>query len=191
MLFAKLYGIPVVAIASRNSHYRKDQLEMLGQSIANFTHPFIDGLSDYVADTLEQSVEWAKTNAPASSTKTQPTKERSYLLAAIRYYLTTQLQQDKSMREIFEQDPVRDSGVEDRPIAHDERVRAQARAQVLCQLFPSLLPRAIHGIISLRLSVAVDIQTFAHEPRGAGQCVIKKNPVPKSRRPKRVVDVLR
>jgi hypothetical protein len=83
MLAAKIWGKPVVAIAPRNGHYRRDLLEHFGQEIENWQHPFVAGLSDAVMETVEEAARWI------ASFLEKPTsvKDASVLDKAIEYFL--------------------------------------------------------------------------------------------------------
>jgi hypothetical protein len=57
MMFASTKCIPVITWAPRNSHYRKDFIpDVFGEDLANWTHPFIQGLSDFVVETLDEAI---------------------------------------------------------------------------------------------------------------------------------------
>ncbi len=58
MMWAKINEIPVVTLAPRNSHYHKDEVEMLGQTLPNWVHPFVESLSDTLVETPAQGAEW-------------------------------------------------------------------------------------------------------------------------------------
>lgn len=56
MMFAASRGIPVIAWVPRETHYRRAKvLDVFGEDLSDWLHPFIRGLSDYVVETLEQA----------------------------------------------------------------------------------------------------------------------------------------
>ena len=83
MVIAKMMGKPVVAVAPRNSHYRRDVLNHFGKEISNWQHPFMTGLSDRVADTVKEAAEWIRefVDSPGKI------KNGDVVEEAIRYYL--------------------------------------------------------------------------------------------------------
>jgi hypothetical protein len=50
MMWAKVNGIPVVSWAPKDTHY----------NASNFIHPFVNGLSDKVAENIEEGAKWIK-----------------------------------------------------------------------------------------------------------------------------------
>jgi septum formation protein len=60
MLAAKIWRKPVVAIAPKNGHYRRDLLKHFGQDIEDWRHPFIFGLSDAMVESVEEAARWVK-----------------------------------------------------------------------------------------------------------------------------------
>jgi hypothetical protein len=64
MMFAANNGIPVITWAPEDSHYRRKLVpNVFGEDLRNWTHPFIFGLSDYVADSLEQAMTQVQAHA--------------------------------------------------------------------------------------------------------------------------------
>lgn len=98
MMWAKVNKIPVVAWAPRNTHYRKDQTTLLDVSIENFIHPFVESLSDLVADDLIEGSKWI--DATLSDPKAT-IKGIQHIGAAMQYYKEGQLHQDKPMQELL------------------------------------------------------------------------------------------
>ena len=88
MTIAKFYGIPVIALVTRNTHYRMDKLsDVCGEDLTNWIHPFAYGLSDVVVETLAEAIEWIKKhNAPPPPRSA----ERRTFQDAINYYLKVQ-----------------------------------------------------------------------------------------------------
>jgi hypothetical protein len=84
MLAAKLWGKPVVAIAPRNGHYRRDRLDHFGQEIENWEHPFLFSLSDAVVESVEEAAGWVR----GFLDKPVPVKDSSVLDEAIGYFIS-------------------------------------------------------------------------------------------------------
>jgi hypothetical protein len=117
MTFAKLHGIPLVAIVRRNSYYFQDELEYLGQRVSPFIHPFVAGPSDFVAESVADAARWVRdiVNAPESRIKNSET-----FLDAIKRYVHHSLTRDTPMRDHVTTDTRLRSKIEQligRPIA--------------------------------------------------------------------------
>ncbi len=84
MLAAKIWGKPVVAIAPKNGHYRRDLLEHFGQEIEDWQHPFLFSISDAVVDSVEEAAGWVK----GFLEKPGPVKDSSVLDEAIGYFIS-------------------------------------------------------------------------------------------------------
>jgi hypothetical protein len=82
MTVAKMLGKPVVAVAPRNSHYRRDRLDHFGEEIRNWTNPFIFGLSDKIAGSVEEAAEWIR----ELNGKRQKIKDISFVDDSIGYF---------------------------------------------------------------------------------------------------------
>lgn len=86
MVAAKYYHLPLVCLCAYGSYYRKRFLpNVYGEDLHNWTHPFIIGLSDYIADTIEDAVNWMK----AHMQRPKPIKDLSVIDASIQYYMDT------------------------------------------------------------------------------------------------------
>lgn len=58
MMFAVDRGIPVIAWAPPDTHYRRSFVpDVFGEDLHDWTHPFIFGLSDRIADNLSEVME--------------------------------------------------------------------------------------------------------------------------------------
>lgn len=89
MVAAKYFGIPVVSLCAYDSYYKKRFLpNVYGEDLHNWTHPFIVGLSDFVADSVEEAVEWMKSGSRG------PIKTISVIDESIEYFEDTQLNAD-------------------------------------------------------------------------------------------------
>lgn len=98
MMWAKLNNIPVLTWAPRNSHYNKDAATVLGISVENYTHPFVDCLSDKVVDSLEEGAQWIQ---EVISSPSVAIKGVEHIGAAMQYYKANQLKHDKPMNDLI------------------------------------------------------------------------------------------
>lgn len=88
MVAAKYYHLPVVCLCPYDSYYKKRFLpNVYGEDIHNWTHPFITGLSDYIAETIEDAVKWMKEHLSVP----KPIKGLSVIDESIAYFVETQL----------------------------------------------------------------------------------------------------
>lgn len=101
MMWAKMNRIPVLTLAPKNSHYHKEEVTLLGVTVQNWMHPFVESLSDEVVEDVEEGVEWLKAFLEEKCTIKGPDSIR----AAMDHYQNTQLSNDLPMREIFEKHP--------------------------------------------------------------------------------------
>jgi len=60
MMWAKVNGIPVVSWAPKDTYYNTSSTIVLGTYVSDFIHPFVNGLSDKVAENIEEGAEWIK-----------------------------------------------------------------------------------------------------------------------------------
>lgn len=61
MMFAAQKGIPVITWSPPDSHYRRTLVpDVFGEDLHNWTHPFVFGLSDFVADSLDAAMAWVR-----------------------------------------------------------------------------------------------------------------------------------
>jgi hypothetical protein len=83
MVLAKLYGIPVVSICPRESHYRKSEVkDVCGEDLKDWTHPFVLSLSDAVVEDLPEAVLWIKDFL----SKPKPVKGIEIIEESIQHY---------------------------------------------------------------------------------------------------------
>ena len=101
MMWAKLHKIPVITLCPRNSHYRKDITPILGVSVSDWVHPFVESLSDALVHDLPESIPLIR--AFVSGTRTP--KGLEYIEAAMHHYRVTQLPQDTPMQQLFQAHP--------------------------------------------------------------------------------------
>ena len=55
MAAAATLGIPVVAVAPRNSYYRQDSLQYRGATVSDYVHPHIASIATVIADDFEST----------------------------------------------------------------------------------------------------------------------------------------
>ncbi|MEZ2142922.1 hypothetical protein AAE026_11485 [Bradyrhizobium sp. DN5] len=68
MMFACARNIPTITIAPKHSHYRQALVRNLfGEDVRDWTHPFVLGLSDYVVESLTESIELLKRHVTLGS----------------------------------------------------------------------------------------------------------------------------
>lgn len=88
MMAAKYYHLPVVCLCAYDSYYKKRFLpNVYGEDLHDWTHPFITGLSDYIADTIGDAVKWMKEYLGSPT----PIKDLSIIDDSITYFIETQL----------------------------------------------------------------------------------------------------
>lgn len=83
MVIAKHYSIPVVSLCPQDTDYRKSYVEDLcGENVKDWVHPFIIGLSDFIADDINTATSWMieHLNNPL------PIKKIDILEEAIEYF---------------------------------------------------------------------------------------------------------
>lgn len=98
MMWAKLNKIPVISWAPKDSHYHRSNTTLLDVPLEKFIHPFVESLSDHIADSLEDAVLWMQ------NLLTQPLqkiKGFDHIEEAMRHYKETQFQTDAPMRELI------------------------------------------------------------------------------------------
>jgi hypothetical protein len=95
MMFAKCHRIPVIVWLPRDSHYQRPWIQLLGQEVADWIHPFIFNLSDYLAPTLEDAALWIHNELLPGNVAI---KGLECTQEAIAHYLATQLERDQAMQ---------------------------------------------------------------------------------------------
>jgi hypothetical protein len=109
MLWAKMNTIPVISWVTKNSHYDKKQINVLGVPVANFVNPFVEALSDIIVENLADGCRWidfVRSNPAAESqgvrcVNTYEIKGMHSIGAAMQYYKDRQLQHDGPMQELL------------------------------------------------------------------------------------------
>lgn len=98
MMMAKMLRIPVVSVAPMDSHYRRRDITFLGQGLEIWTHPFIAGLSDFIAEDPAEAANWVFTCL--SEPGPGQVKGPEFLTEMMEYYLQTQIENDPEMHEV-------------------------------------------------------------------------------------------
>jgi hypothetical protein len=83
MMFAQMRGTRVVAICPDESAYRRrDVHDMFGEDLDEWIHPFVFGLADHIAASLEEAIAWVEGWVRAG----RPQKAAGEVDRAIDYY---------------------------------------------------------------------------------------------------------
>lgn len=98
MMWAKFNKIPVVSWAPKDTHYHKSKTTVLDVPVDNFIHPFVVGLSDYVAESLADGANWIQTIMSSPSTKIRDIQD---IASDMEYYKKNQLHKDAPMRDFL------------------------------------------------------------------------------------------
>lgn len=98
MAMANAKNIPVISWTPFNTKYRPKQIELLGQTIPNWTHPFVKNPSVSIADTLEEAVEFIATAPITAPLHMQST---DFMFEAMLHYINTQLPHDTEMQALI------------------------------------------------------------------------------------------
>lgn len=98
MMWAKFHKIPVVTWAPNDSHYKKANTTILGVSVENFVHPFVDCLSDHIVNDLAEGAGWMLDILSNPSSKI---KGLDCIEHAMRYYKETQFDADVQMKDLI------------------------------------------------------------------------------------------
>lgn len=94
MMAARLFGSKLVAVAPRNSYYRRDSLAYRGSAVQQYLHPHVAILCDVVVDTFEDAGRWLAAHAGDRSEGT------ANINAAISAYKERLLPADRPMLEL-------------------------------------------------------------------------------------------
>lgn len=97
MMWAKMNRIPLISLSPMNSHYQKESTSLLGVQVKHWVHPFIEGLSDKVACSLEDAANWLIHLLQNPSTTI---KDKEWVFDAMQYYLKEQFPIDQPMQDL-------------------------------------------------------------------------------------------
>jgi len=99
MMWAKVNRVPVVTWAPKDTHYNKSHTTILGVPVKDFIHPFVEGLSDHIVETLAEGAEWIeKVISNPSSVKI---KNLDHISSAMQHYRAKLLPKDVPMKQIL------------------------------------------------------------------------------------------
>lgn len=101
MMWAKMNGIPVLTLAPQNSHYFKDEVTLLGVTVQNWVHPFVESLSDAIVENVEEGVVWLRDFLQSKVEIKGP----EFIHGAMAHYQSEQFPRDLPMQELFRQNP--------------------------------------------------------------------------------------
>ncbi|MBI2712376.1 MAG: hypothetical protein HYX41_05905 [Bdellovibrio sp.] len=101
MMWAKMNTVPVITWAPRETHYHKQNTVILGVPVRDFVHPFVNGLSDAVVETLAEAAQKIYQLLEKPSAVHGP----EIIADAMKYYQETQLHRDGPMSEMIQSNP--------------------------------------------------------------------------------------
>jgi hypothetical protein len=99
MMWAKMNAIPVVTLCPPESHYKKREVNILNVPVDNWTHPFVENLSDQIVATIEEGAHWIHSFVIKNESKVE-IKTPAYIKEAMDYYRETQYTNDEPMKEL-------------------------------------------------------------------------------------------
>jgi hypothetical protein len=97
MMWAKMNKTPLIVYAPQDTHYRLSKASLLGATVENWVHPFVESLSDCIAGTLSEAAAWMQKHLRG---ETPPAKGAESIQEAMAYYHTTQYANDLPMQEL-------------------------------------------------------------------------------------------
>ncbi len=103
MMWAKMHGIPVITLAPKGTTYHLESTTILDKEVAPYIHPFVNGLSDVIVESIEQGCAWMK--AYLDDPSSVDIKAFFEIKKTMSYYLKAQFQHDEPMRTIIENSP--------------------------------------------------------------------------------------
>lgn len=98
MMFAKTHSIPVISWLPPNSHYHRSNLSLCGQTLPLWIHAYILNLSDFLAHSLEEAIEWILEELLMHKAKIKGPESTQF---AMQHYLREQLKNDKEMQNFI------------------------------------------------------------------------------------------
>jgi hypothetical protein len=91
MMWAKMNNIPVVTYSPMESHYNKSKVNLLGIEVKDWIHPFVYSLSDFVAKSLDDAIDFIKSFIKGDI---KNIKGPGFIKEAMEYYKNTQMHID-------------------------------------------------------------------------------------------------
>jgi hypothetical protein len=98
MAVAKMRQIPVIALVPPNSHYRRNEVVILNQTLETWVHPFVFSLSDFLASSIEEACCWIKSEL---LTGRAHIRGPECFDEAMSHYLNTQAHHEPDMQKIL------------------------------------------------------------------------------------------
>jgi hypothetical protein len=96
MMFAKMNRIPVVTWVPKESYYHRKDVHILGQFVEDYFHPFVENLSDCLAEDLQQAADWInQVYLPGKAHIKGP----ELMSDCVQHYLVHQLHKDTTMNQ--------------------------------------------------------------------------------------------
>ncbi|MBS0654089.1 MAG: hypothetical protein JSR39_11260 [Verrucomicrobia bacterium] len=102
MMWAKVNRIPVVTLAPKDTHYSKTKTSLLGVEVEKWVHPFVESLSDHIAEDLSDGARWIR---EAMNGRVQPVKDIEWVRSCMGHFIDNQLEKDHPMRDLISSNP--------------------------------------------------------------------------------------
>lgn len=98
MMWAKFLAKPLLILVPDESYYKKSNVDVLGNHVPQYIHPFVDTLCDQMVTTLKEGgewiVKWAKRDVGM-------VKDLTTVYEAMQYYQNSQYEKDDPMKEMI------------------------------------------------------------------------------------------
>jgi len=108
MMWAKMHDIPIITYAPKNSHYRKEEVHLLGQTVNDWVHPFVECLSDEIVEDLDQAIVWLKRFCSGELTDI---KGYTFIKEAMQHYKEVRFMSDLPMKDLADNNAVLQSKI--------------------------------------------------------------------------------
>jgi len=103
MMWAKQNRQPVIAWAPRGSHYYHSNTTVLGVAVEEWIHPFVEGLSDVIVESMDEAAAWIQAHHPLDPSTI---KGPEWLQEVMQYYFSRQFARDEPMQDLAKASPV-------------------------------------------------------------------------------------
>lgn len=98
MMWSKYNSKPLLIWAPKDTHYHKSQTTVLGTTVDNFMHPFVESLADKVVGTLEEGAAWI---ASLPNQRFFKAKNMDSINEAMEHYRNKQFHNDFPMQDFI------------------------------------------------------------------------------------------